>query len=312
MEYKMPFTYYPFAQKEMMFAQVKENNKFKIPFIPLDEVFLRVSDFRPTVNDYFWVSSYGRVYNANTGMITNCHLDHAGYVKTSLARDRSKFTKEELAVRHTEQVFMHGLVCTAFHGPRPEGKQVNHLDCCRCHNYYKNLEWVTPKENTQYAYDVGFREVGENIPYSILTNQEVHEICRLIELGYSNIDIEMIMYGTYNSEKYSIIAGIRNGASWKHISCNYNMPKSQFGRKNISEELVHRVCQYFQSNNAFILQNATEILNGIGIDVKLLDQETKEIYKSVVNGLKYKSSYAHISSQYNFMTVSEYKNQMSK
>ena len=47
--------------------------------------------------------------------------------------------------RRTETV--HDLVCTAFHGPRPDGMEVRHLNGQRLDNRADNLAWGTHSEN---------------------------------------------------------------------------------------------------------------------------------------------------------------------
>jgi hypothetical protein len=39
------------------------------------------------------------------------------------------------------------LVCEAWYGPRPQGKDVAHYDCDSSNNKPENLRWATPKEN---------------------------------------------------------------------------------------------------------------------------------------------------------------------
>lgn len=47
-----------------------------------------------------------------------------------------------------KRVYVHWLVCCAFHGPPPSSRsQVNHIDLKRSNNRPENLEWVTPKMN---------------------------------------------------------------------------------------------------------------------------------------------------------------------
>ena len=45
----------------------------------------------------------------------------------------------------------HSLVCTAFHGPRPDGYQCDHINGIPTDNRACNLQWVTPAENTRRA-----------------------------------------------------------------------------------------------------------------------------------------------------------------
>jgi len=48
----------------------------------------------------------------------------------------------------TKNVAVHVLVCASWHGPRPDGAQVRHLNGVRTDNSKDNLKWGTAKENT--------------------------------------------------------------------------------------------------------------------------------------------------------------------
>lgn len=65
------------------------------------------------------------------------------------------YAKIKLTTRHSSEpnrlknYFVHILVCTAFHGPRPTPKhQVDHINRDRWDNRPENLRWVTPHENS--------------------------------------------------------------------------------------------------------------------------------------------------------------------
>ena len=57
-----------------------------------------------------------------------------------------------------EDVYVHRIIAKLF-VENPENKPfVNHLDCNRANNKASNLEWVTSKENNEYALKYGFMQ----------------------------------------------------------------------------------------------------------------------------------------------------------
>lgn len=64
-------------------------------------------------------------------------------------------------MRQCSQLFCHKLVCTAFHGPRPDGYECDHLNCDHLDWTADNLQWVTPEENRRRAkYARRLRKIG--------------------------------------------------------------------------------------------------------------------------------------------------------
>ena len=73
-------------------------------------------------------------------------LTHHGYARVYARNDKT-------GSRH--DLYIHRLVAEHFI-PNPLHKRyVNHKNCRRDDNRVENLEWVTAKENTDYAIDVG-------------------------------------------------------------------------------------------------------------------------------------------------------------
>lgn len=63
-----------------------------------------------------------------------------------------------------KRVAVHILVCTLWHGERPDNKPwVNHKDGNRSNNHYTNLEWSSISENIQHSYTVLGRKPPRNM-----------------------------------------------------------------------------------------------------------------------------------------------------
>ena len=117
-------------------------------------------EWRPVVGweSLYEVSSLGRVRSLPREFVRSDGVRHARpdrvlnvgpranqtYPAVSLAADRSVVTRR-----------VHTLVAEAFHGPRPEGNVVRHLDGNPTNNTVQNLAYGTQRENVHdaLAYD---------------------------------------------------------------------------------------------------------------------------------------------------------------
>ncbi len=88
-------------------------------------------------SDRYEVSSYGRCRGIN-GILKQTIRD--GYKTVDLTINRKSKTHR-----------VHRLVCAAFHPNLKEKPYVNHIDGDRGNNKASNLEWITPKGNSQHA-----------------------------------------------------------------------------------------------------------------------------------------------------------------
>ncbi|WP_405101481.1 NUMOD4 domain-containing protein [Oceanobacillus sp. FSL H7-0719] len=111
-------------------------------------------------------------------------------------------------------VSVHRLVAETFI-PNPDNKpQVNHIDGNPMNNKVTNLEWVTPQENIDHAWDTGLnKNRGEAHSNAKLNEEKVKEIRSLHRLDIYSVK-EL-------SEKFKVsIGAIYNVISyrtWKHI-----------------------------------------------------------------------------------------------
>lgn len=114
-----------------------------------------------------------------------------------------------------KKFFVHRLVAQAFI-PNPENKpQVNHIDGDKRNNVVENLEWCTPSENTQHAYDNGLNDeaLGSRHWNASLSKDIVLGIRRDYSVGDTSYNKLSLKYGVSKRT----IGRIVNRQSWKHV-----------------------------------------------------------------------------------------------
>lgn len=154
------------------------------------------------------VSSLGNVRRAFTcrgvpyGRPLKTWRNNRGYVATRLYRYDQQKT-----------FYVHALVCAAFHGPRPHGQTVAHLNGNRADNRASNLQWKTYVDNHADKKRHGTEVLGEAHPSSKLTHMQVIDIHVRLQSGERQCDLAR-EYGMSRAA----IQGIASGDKWKHIT----------------------------------------------------------------------------------------------
>lgn len=122
-----------------------------------------------------------------------------------------KLTKDEVET----SILLHRIVCEAFHGSAPVGKNfVNHKDTNKENNREDNLEWCSFKENMEHAALHGLRPRGSGNHYHKIKEDQVLEICDLLDnSSVSNNEIADI-YGV----NHRTISSIKYGDSWNWLT----------------------------------------------------------------------------------------------
>lgn len=188
---------------------------------------------------------------------------------------------------------MHKLV-TLLYVEGDRSLTVNHKNGCKNDISYNNLEWITQRENLIHAYNTGLNPVGEGKPNAILTNEQVHCICKYLQNGYNYDDIIKLMNFEDNKSIRRVLADIKRGKSWKRISCNYNMPTGKIPPTRIlTNEQVHQICTILENN---INESIKNILDKI--DIKIYSNEEYERYRHLIQSIKFKDAYMDISNEY--------------
>ena len=160
----------------------------------------------------FMVSNLGRVKNVKKGTILKADISR-GYHRVNLynpiTKKQKKFSIHRLVAIH----FING----------DTSLDVNHIDGNKSNNCVANLEWVTASENNKHAFRTNLRsQNGIKNPSNVYTENQIHHICRLIELNLSTRDISINVFGEFSLKYKNLINHIKGKRRWNDISKFYN------------------------------------------------------------------------------------------
>lgn len=110
------------------------------------EVFRDIPGF-----ENYQVTTWGRVFNKQTGKFLNLMVHHKGYLRVDLWDGHGNKTHKKV----------HRLVAEAFVPNIYNKPQVNHIDGNNQNNSYTNLEWVTDEENKIKQKELMYEHIGE-------------------------------------------------------------------------------------------------------------------------------------------------------
>ena len=97
--------------------------------------------------DGYEASTLGRIRSADRKLSDG---RHAGSVVLRPTTDAKGYQRVTLSISGRPKTMqVHVLVCLAFHGPRPRGKEVRHLDGVKHNCQPWNLAWGTKAEQEQ-------------------------------------------------------------------------------------------------------------------------------------------------------------------
>lgn len=224
----------------------------------------------PESQDYF-VDENGNVYRKFKNSLRKLRKNsvHTGYESVAIRYKNGKVKTQ----------YVHRIVAEMFI-PNPENKPVvNHINLIKHDNRVENLEWVTHKENNEHMQQTGANrsECGAAL-WSIYTTEQIEKVCKFLQDGYRNVDIEKLT-GVSRNDVYMI----RSGQNWTHISSKYSFRKKSRVRK-LSVETVSWICKK-------ILEGKT--------DIEIFRESTNEnLTRSDIRHIREKETYKDIVSQY--------------
>lgn len=173
------------------------------------------------MNEYYelWadVRGYEGVYQvSNTGKVRRMWRQQALNEIMQKNKKGSEYKRVCLCIHGKKKEYsVHRLVAEAFI-PNPNYyPQINHIDGKKGNNRADNLEWCSPKQNTQHAIKTGLRNYnGDKNPFSRLTEDQVREIRKLYAEGNYTYKQLGEMFNIHFSTVGYIIQRIR----WAHVS----------------------------------------------------------------------------------------------
>lgn len=115
-----------------------------------DRGFVRISDVLPDLCDYYYINEYGDIYSVKTNTMLNKYCDKDGYYRQTLSLKNKPVTGSKYKL-----IGVHKLVNYVFNGFPPkymETPVTDHIDGNVKNNYYKNLRWISMRENSSHAY----------------------------------------------------------------------------------------------------------------------------------------------------------------
>ncbi len=202
-----------------------------------------------TINRYI-ISEYGDVFDTLKQRMLSQYSDKDGYKKVHI---------------NGHNIFVHRLVAWAFYpDTRSMNLVIDHIDGKKDNNYYKNLEWVTVKENTLRAQRNGLRKVrGENSSTNKYPEELVHTICQLFVKGKNNMEVFRLisnkdridMNKLEDRSLYLLISHVRHKDIWPDVVEKYTYPMNSKSEitfypkegSRLNENQVHTVCRLGQS-----------------------------------------------------------------
>lgn len=255
---------------------------------PIEEWYRIPDNLIPDAEKHYLISTWGRVYNeATKTILPQSEYKENEYITLSLTK---------IGGGHVFIQPHRILLMTLNYIPGCELLDVNHRDGIKCHNWIWNLEWATRSENIQHALNNGLFNVGSTRDNTKLTEETVHQICKLIQDGYSASQISsMINIPDCNIVK--IVQNIINGFNWKYISKLYDFSNA-FSKFNFSIDQINQICGIFESEG--INLSYKDILDRLNIDYSNFDNKHLARLNSAICSLRKKKTYKDICDKYNY------------
>ena len=99
----------------------------------------------PGFEDRYEISNFGRCRNMKTKRLLKLKEDKNGYLCVTLNK---RYKDKNGIIKYGHHKSIHRLVCEVFNGPPTDDANIcDHIDFCKCNNYYKNLRFISPSDS---------------------------------------------------------------------------------------------------------------------------------------------------------------------
>ena len=199
-----------FIEKKYTKVVITEDENYK-PVYNLEYEYEKSVSIKlvPEYKKYFWATEDGRIISRRSKCLIKYVLNERGYHVFCTKFNGRKGTHKSLRV--------HRLVATAFHENHDNKPEVNHKDGIKINNVADNLEWATPKENTNHAHKTGLCEYkyGEDANGALLSNQQA-KVIRNFFMNNSN-EISLKDFSKTLDLSYHVVKDVVAGRSYKNV-----------------------------------------------------------------------------------------------
>ena len=180
--YRGPRIYYSLNHKnKMAYNYIWEYENYNnIPVVLKDdEIFKNIGNFDGHDFSKYEISNYGNLRSLYTNRMMSQNLSEGGYYISKLMDIK---TNERIGIS------FHRLVAFKFvKGKSKERNYVNHINEIKTDNYYKNLEWVSFRENIEHSLGKKVNQIDPKTNKIINTFKTINKACEYLGLSHEGM-----------------------------------------------------------------------------------------------------------------------------
>ena len=216
------------------------------------ETYVNVIFYDGKVLEEYFISNYGKLWSVRKGDFISQYMDDRGYYRATLTNFMSKSGLVKSIYTGVHKLELMSFVPIT----QADYFMPNHRDGNPTNNWLGNLEWVTPSKNTTHAIDTNLAKCkGTDNARSYLTDDQVHMICKGLELGKkppqiaNEIGYTVPPYTQIERNRVcAIIRNIKYGDTYREIADQYDFPGTG-GVFRYSDDMAEIVCKILAEGN---------------------------------------------------------------